>query len=209
MLKSVVLEPSLDEHCVRLDVLAVDLDPLGVPAEKEGLVEGRASSAHRVEHAEATIDVLRSKIGDEGSRIDEQAGELLVGLSLVALDRHEVVGEGRQRHLVDRNEAGARRSEYGERARQVREDCGRTLRELRDLEREVVHSPNHLLRGPRGWLLERTATRERKLGECERSRLASIDAVARRAEQEGDSFHLDNEARRQARRRSDADATHR
>src|SRR5699024_7989393 len=84
--------PGAQELPVRLDVLAVDLGADGAQAQAQRAIEGGAPPAERVEQRQGAVEETGAA-GRQGRRqVDQQGGELLVGLARVARDRLEVPG---------------------------------------------------------------------------------------------------------------------
>ena len=102
VLEPLALEPGLQEQRVRLDVLAVELDADGVVAVHQRLVERGAAAAQRVAARRGGRRASGGGGGGQQREVEQQLGELLVGLAGVLRDGDQVAVVAGQRAERDR-----------------------------------------------------------------------------------------------------------
>jgi hypothetical protein len=184
VLEPLVLQPPRQEGGVGVEVGAVDVDPGGVPAIHQDLVQRRTTAAQRVEHAQPVGEHPSGAAGGQHGDVEQELGEQLVGLARILQDREQVVVEAVQsleRHRPEGLVAGP--FEQRERGGDVRE-MGQARGVEVTLEGHVVDAREHLP----GRLAEPTGQHglgeHAELGNGQRCRGPGVDPVrGRRHEQ--------------------------
>jgi hypothetical protein len=126
------LEVGLQVRRVQVEVLAVEVDPAGVVAVREGLVERGAPAAQRVEHRSLRVQHPAGRVRGQQGDVEQQLGELLVGLPGVLGDRHQVVVQHIQAAQRDGTEQAALAFEQGVAAGRVGQVGQVALGQLRE-----------------------------------------------------------------------------
>ena len=186
MLDLLALQPGLDECRVRLEILLIAIQARGVEPRHQCLIERRSTTAERVDHGEFPVQHVAGESGGQQGHVEQQLGELLVGLSLVLLDGDQVVIEAVQGAELDGPEQVARHLEQRVGAGEVGQECGVPAGQatLADGEHDIPYAANQLGGYVRDAAVEDGTAEHLKLGLRERDRRARVDAVSRRQDQQ-------------------------
>jgi len=185
MLESLALDVGLHERRVGLEVLRVDVDPRRVVAVRQGLVERGAPPAQWVCHEESAVEHLRAEPRRPQGHVQQELGELLVGLPGVLLDGQQVViepVEPAHGHRPEQVAVDDRVQRIGR--RQVRQEAHVPVVKLLGSERQVVNATDRSGADVPEAAVEHGPVEHRELGDAQAGCRLGIHAVRRRQAQQ-------------------------